>query len=172
MYVVLIVTEWLVGLIIETWISLSIRLLRQLAATSLQQHITPCVQVGRVQFVVVATRHGDTLQGHVAGTNHFVCTREFLWKSLSVQWNVVAVTSHTNSVWFDFLRHVAATKFCWGDKDFHKILQYAQTDLSLRWVPTTCCYNLSPSVYRPLVIIKSFKSNPHYLLVSLSQSPC
>ena len=29
-------------------------------------------------------------------------------------------TGRTNSVWFDFLQRVAATKFCCRDKDFHK----------------------------------------------------
>ena len=52
-------------------------------------------------------------------TNCFVWSGEFLWKSLSQQQNFTA-TNRTNSVWFDFVRLVAATKFCWGDKDFHK----------------------------------------------------
>ena len=49
-----------------------------------------------------------------------VCNGEFLWKSLSLQHNFVTATSHTNSVWFDFLKLVAATKFCCRDKDFPK----------------------------------------------------
>ena len=51
-------------------------------------------------------------------THGFVCTGKFLWKSLSLQQNFVAATSRTNSIWFDYLRHVAVTKFCCGDKDF------------------------------------------------------
>ena len=51
-------------------------------------------------------------------THGFVCTGKFLWKSLSVQQNFVGATSRTNSVRFDYLRHVAVTKFCCGDKDF------------------------------------------------------
>ena len=67
---------------------------------------------------------GDKLQQHVAMTR---CSDkslrgrgEFLWKSLSLQHNFVASTSRTNLVWFDFLRLVAETRFCCGDKDFHK----------------------------------------------------
>ena len=138
---------------------------------------------GKLQQQVVATYHSvcagrasticscsNTSWWHVAGTNYFVHTGEFFWKSLSLQQNsnVVIVTSHTNSVWFDFLQQVM---LLWQNSveetDFGKKFQYTRTDLSLRWVPATCCYNLSPSV-----IIKSFKSNPHYLLVSLSQLPC
>ena len=33
--------------------------------------------------------------------------------------NFVAAASCTNSVWFDFVRLVAATKFCCWDNDFH-----------------------------------------------------
>ena len=36
-------------------------------------------------------------------------------------------------------------------KIFTKILQYTRSDLSLRRAVTTCCCNLSPSVYRPLM---------------------
>ena len=67
-------------------------------------------------------------------------------------------------------RHVAATKFCCGDKDFHKnspvhtkrfvaatcrltlLLQLVARPVHTEWsVAATCCSNLSPSVYRPLV---------------------
>ena len=47
-------------------------------------------------------------------------TGEFLWKSLSLQQNFVSATSRTDSVWFDILRLVAATKFCCGVKVFYK----------------------------------------------------
>ena len=88
----------------------------------------------------------------------FVAAKEF-----------VAATSRTDSVWFDFLRLVAATKFCCGDKDFHKnspahtkrfvaatcrltlLLQLVARPVHTEWsVAATCCSNLSPSVYRPL----------------------
>ena len=108
----------------------------------LQWQIIPCVQVRRL---VAATCYGDTSEQQLA-----LCVLEkFLWKSLSLQQNYVAATSHTNSVWFDFLQHVAATKFCCRAKIFTKILQYTWSDLLLRRAVATCCCNLSPSVYRP-----------------------
>ena len=70
------------------------------------RQITLCVQVG---WLNAATHHSDKS-----------LTREFLWKSLSPQQNFIAITSCTNSVWFDFLQHVAATKVCCRDKDFQK----------------------------------------------------
>ena len=36
-------------------------------------------------------------------------------------------------------------------KIFTKILQHTRSDLSLRRAVATCCYNLSPSVYQPLM---------------------
>ena len=113
---------------------------------------------------VAPTRRGDTS----AATNRFLRTGGFLWKSLLLQKNFVAATSRTNSAWFDFLRLVAATKFCCGDKDFHKtsvhtkrfvaatcrrtvLLQLVARPVHMEWsVAATCCCNLSPSVYRPL----------------------
>ena len=78
----------------------------------------------------------------------------------------VAATSRTNSVWLDFLPLVAATKFCFGDKDFHKnspvhtklfvaatcrltlLLQLVARPVHMEWsVAATCCCNLSPSVH-------------------------
>ena len=114
----------------------------------------------------------DKLQQHVAATR---CSD----KSLREYWRIfvkifvaatefVAATSRTDSVWFDFLRLVAATKFCGGDKDFRKnspvhtkrfvaatcrltlLLQLVARPVHTEWsVATTCCSNLSPSVYRP-----------------------
>ena len=115
---------------------------------------------------------GDKLQQHVAATR---CSD----KSFRVYWRIfvkifvaatefVAATSRTDSVWFDFLRLVAATKFCCGDKDFHKnspvhtkrfvaatcrltlLLQLVARPVHTEWsVAATRCSNLSPSVYRP-----------------------
>ena len=116
---------------------------------------------------------GGKLQQHVAATR---CSDKSLrvywrnlWKSLSLQQNFVAATSRTDSVWFDFLRLVAATKFCSGDKDFYKnspvhtkrfvaatgrltlLLQLVARPVHMEWyVAATSCCNLSPSVYRPL----------------------
>ena len=66
---------------------------------------------------------GDKLQQHVVETR---CSDKslhvywrILWKSLSLQQNFVATTSRTDSVWFDFLRLVAATKFLfWRQRYF------------------------------------------------------
>ena len=112
---------------------------------------------------------------HIAATNRSVCNGEFLWKSLLLQQNFVAATSRTNSVLFDFLQLVAATKFCCIDKYFQKnspvhrkrfvaatcrltvLLKLVAWHVHLEWsVTTTCCCNLSPSVYRPLLKCYSF----------------
>jgi len=115
---------------------------------------------------------GDKLQQRVTATR---CSD----KSLRVYWRIfvkifvaatefVAATRRTDSVWFDFLQFVAATKFCCRDKDFHKnspvhtkrfvaatcrltlLLQLVARPVHTEWsVATTCCSNLSPSVYRP-----------------------
>ena len=87
---------------------------RQVAATSHGNSSDHSVYTG------LATSCSNMLRRHIAATNHFVCTREFLWKSLSPQQNFLAITSCTNSVWFDFLQHVAVTKVCCRDKDFQK----------------------------------------------------
>ena len=132
----------------------------------LQQHVAATYHsmcTGR------ATSCSNKVRRHFAATNRFVCTGEFLWKSLSLQQNFVSATSRTDSVWFDFLRLVAATKFCCGDKDFHKnspvhtkrfvaatcrltlLLQLVALPVHMEWyVAGTCCCILSPSVYRPL----------------------
>ena len=85
---------------------------------------------------------GRLVAAHVAATYRFVCTGEFLWKSLSLQRNFAAAVSRKNSVWFDFLRHVAAIKFRCGDKDFHQKIQFTRSDLSLRYVAAICCWRI------------------------------
>ena len=96
---------------------------------------------------VAATCRGDTLERQIAS-----CVLENFAKIF------VAATSRTDSVWFDFLRLVAATKFCCGDKDFHKNSPVpARSDLSLRRIASPCCCNLSPSVYRPLELLKHIR---------------
>ena len=64
--------------------------------------------------------------------------------------NFVAATSRTNSNWFEFVRLIAATKFCRSDNDFHEINRVTQGDLLRRLVPATYRSDLSPSVSRPL----------------------
>ena len=104
----------------------------------------------------------------------FLCPLKFRCsnKSLGVYWRLVKIfasaTSRTTSVWHDFLRLVAATKFCCGDNDFQKklsstheaicrltvLLQLVARPVHMEWsvAATSCCNvcNLSPSVYRPL----------------------
>ena len=75
----------------------------------------------------------DILQRHVgainyslhtgrerARTNLFVFTEEFQWKPLPSEKNFFAATSCPNSVWFDFVWPVRATKWCGADQDFHE----------------------------------------------------
>ena len=66
-----------------------------------------------------ATSCNNMSRRHIAATNRFLCTGEIFWKSLSLQQNFVAAARRTNFVWFDFLPHVAATKFRCRDQDFH-----------------------------------------------------
>ena len=67
-----------------------------------------------------ATNCSNTLWRHVssAAPNHFLCTRKFLWKSLTLQLNLHA-------------RLVATTKI------FTKVLQCTRSHLSLRHVAAT-----------------------------------
>ena len=73
-------------------------------------------------------RSGDTRR-QVAATIPFVWHARFNEKSLSLWQNFVAVTGRTNSNWFEFVRHVAATKW-------HKLsltpMQYTLGDMSQR----------------------------------------
>lgn len=96
-----------------------------------------------------------------------------MWKSLSLKQSFVPATSCTNSVSFDFLRLVAATKFCSRDKDFHKNLDSSTHEMICRsnvllqlfagpvhkewFVMATFCWNLSPSVFEPLTQSKKGK---------------
>lgn len=73
-----------------------------------------------------ATSRRITLQWHITVTNPF--------KRLSLQQNFFTATSPTNSVWFDFLRHAAATKFCYRDKDFHN-----NSSVHTKWFVTVMC---------------------------------
>ena len=63
--------------------------------------------------------------------------------------NFVAAISRVNSNWFEFVRLIAATKFCRRDNDFPEINRVTQGDLLRRLVPATCRSDLSPSVSRP-----------------------
>ena len=114
---------------------------------------------------VAATCCGDTLQRQVAS-----CVQENFCENLCRCNRICRRNkSHRFSlIWF-FATFVAATKFCCGDKDFHKnspvhtkrfvaatcrltlLLQLVARPVHTEWsVAATCCSNLSPSVYRPL----------------------
>ena len=62
----------------------------------------------------------NTLGLHVAATNRFACTGEFVWKSLSLQQNFDVATSRKKSNQTEFVRLVAATKFFCSHKNLHK----------------------------------------------------
>ena len=63
----------------------------------------------------------------------------------------VAATSRRKSNQFEFVRLVAATKFCCSDKDFHENSPvHTERFVAAMAVAMTCCSDLSPSVYRPL----------------------
>ena len=85
-----------------------------------------------------ATSCSNMLRRHIEATNRFVCTGDILWKSLSLQQNFVTATSRTNSVWFDFLQNVPATKFFCRNKDFHKNSQIH----TKRFVAAMCCSDM------------------------------
>ena len=71
-----------------------------------------------------------------------VCTGLFLRKSLSPQ-HVAKKSNQT-----EFVRLVAATKFCCRDKFSPKNLLYTRSHLSMRCVAgTTCCCNNSPDLH-------------------------
>ena len=83
----------------------------------LQQHV---VVTDHSRCTCQATSFSNTVRRHVAATNRFLCTGEFFWKYLSMQQNFVAATSCKKSNRTEFVRLVAATKFCCSNKDFHK----------------------------------------------------
>ena len=96
------------------------------------------------------TRGNKSLQ-HVAATHpsnkfHRV-NRRILSKILSPRQNFVAATCCTKSNWFNFVRHVAATKFCRGDKILinlpPNVEAFTPGDLSLQPIAAMSAYDLS-----------------------------
>ena len=122
----------------------SVHTRRQVAATCRGNQSVHSMCTGR------ATSCSNKVRWHVAATNCFVCTGEFLWKSLSPQQNFVAATRRKKSNQTESARLVVATNSVAATKIFTKILQYTRSDLSLQYVTATCRCNLSSSVYRPL----------------------
>ena len=96
----------------------------------------------------------NTLGLHVAATNRFACTGEFVWKSLSLQQNFDVATSRKKSNQTEFVRFVAATKFFCSHKD----LQKNSPVHSERFVAATCRLVHVPICgWNPLVL--TFKLN-------------
>ena len=78
----------------------------------LLQQIALCVQSSDKSYALIAAIGcSDKSPGVNAST-----FGGKLIRILSPQQNFVAATSHTKSNQFDFVQHVAATKFCRGDK--------------------------------------------------------
>ena len=125
-------------------------------------NITPSKVSMHLRQQVATTCHGNTSQQQITS-----CVLDNFCESLSLKQSFVGATSCTNSVSFDFLRLVAATKFCSRDKDFHKNLDFSTHEMICRgnvllqlfagpvhkewFVMATFCWNLSPSVFEPLV---------------------
>ena len=63
-------------------------------------------------------------------------------------------TQNLSPTWFEFVRLIAGTKFSRRDNDFHQINRVTQSELLWRLVPATCHSDLSPSVSRPLGLIR------------------
>ena len=94
---------------------------------------------------------GDKSLQHVAATrrsNKFCrVNKRILLKILSPRQNFVAATCRTKSNWFDFVRHVAATKFCRGDKilinQASNVEAFTPGDLSLQPIAAMGACDLS-----------------------------
>ena len=86
--------------------------------------------------------------------------------------NFVAAISRTNSNWFEFVRLIAATKFCRSDNDFHEINRVTQGDLLRRLVPATCRSDLSPSVSRPLATTTTAATVTRTLSLNVNSRCC
>ena len=113
---------------------------------TLLQHIALCVQSSDKSFSLIAAM-GCSDKSPGVNTSTFGCRSI---KILSPRQNFVAATCRTKLNQFDFVRHVAATKFCRGDKIFDKILLFTRWNLLLRRAAATCCSDLSSRVFRPL----------------------
>ena len=121
----------------------------------------------RTRRQVAVTCLGDTSERQIASCKleNFSENLCFCNRSLSQQ-HVAKKSNQT-----EFVRLVAATKFCCRDKDFHKIspghtkrfvtamcrrnmlLQLVAGPVHTEWsVAAICCCNLSPIVYRPLFL--------------------
>ena len=108
-------------------------------------------------------RSGDKLQQHGEATHRSDKSLRVYWrilsKPLSPQQNFVAVTSRKKSNRTEFVRLVAVTKFCCGDKDFHK---YSPLHTK-RFVAVTCRrvpWKIPEKELRILMWMTSSSENP------------
>ena len=100
---------------------------------------------------------------HVTALHRFVCTGEFLWKSLSQQRNFVTVTSCTNSAWFDFVQLATVTEFCCGDKNS---LIHTQPDSTWTLFYFSFCFFFSLRTQRVRMSVE-WSINPPVFLFSI-----
>ena len=169
------------GLLVQNLISIHIESVKHTVeplptATSLQQPLffSSWGTKKAIRWFLFKGRYtlDDKLQQHSEATGRSDKLLRVYWrifvKIFVAATEFVAATSRTDSVWFDFLRLVAATKFRCTDKDFPKnspvhterfvaatcrltvLLQLVARPVHMEWsVAATCCCNLSHSVYRP-----------------------
>ena len=101
---------------------------------TLLQQMALCVQSNaKSHALIAAIGCSDKSPGVNASTFD-----AWLIKVLSPRQNFVAATCRTKLNQSDFVRHVAATKFCRGDKIFDKILLFTRQNLLLRRVAAIC----------------------------------
>lgn len=102
---------------------------------------------------------------HLAVTNHFVCTGEFLLKSC-LRNTIFSTASHTNSVsliWFWVT--CCSDKILLQRQICAKILRYMR-QFVIQLVVTTCCCKLLPSVFQPLSHWGPFQTPSHLIVYS------
>ena len=88
----------------------------------LLQQIALCVQSSDKSYALIAMIVcSDKWPGVNANT-----ISDWLINILSPRQNFVSAAYHTKSNQFNFVRHVATTKFCRGDKIFQKILLFTR----------------------------------------------
>ena len=89
----------------------------------LLQQIALCVQSSDKSYPLIAA---IGCSDKSPGVNASTFGGRLLIRILSPQQNLVAATCRTKSNQFDFVQHVAATKFCRGEKIFDKTLLSTQ----------------------------------------------
>ncbi len=67
-------------------------------------------------------------------------------------------------VWIEFVRLIAATKFCRSDKECRKNAPWHTRHMLQRFVTATYCSDLSPRVSRPLACVANRVTKSHFTL--------